>query len=195
MNAFTYYILAINAAGFLLAALGGRLRRRSRRKKNLDPLLVVAAICGGSVGTVLSILIFDRKAGKDNMTSRVIIYCVLVIQIVLLLIGRGGLSEHINLKFWEFFAAHRFLSLYLFIINAAAFVAFAIDKRAAVMDLWRIPIAALLGLSFAGGTIGALAGMYIFHHKTQKTYFTVGEPLILIMQLVLLFYMMNLPVK
>ena len=51
---------------------------------------------------------------------------------------------------------------------------------------------ALLGLAFIGGSVGALIGMYGFHHKTKKAYFTVGVPLILLMQVVVLFYVMNM---
>ena len=34
--------------------------------------------------------------------------------------------------------------------------------------------------------------MYAFRHKTKKDYFTVGLPLIMVMQVVVVFYMMNL---
>ena len=52
----------------------------------------------------------------------------------------------------------------------------------------------LLALAFAGGSIGSLIAMYAFHHKTKKDYFTVGVPLILIMQIVVVFYIMNIKV-
>ena len=47
-------------------------------------------------------------------------------------------------------------------------------------------------VAFIGGSVGALIGMYGFHHKTKKAYFTVGVPLILLMQVVVLFYVMNM---
>ena len=34
--------------------------------------------------------------------------------------------------------------------------------------------------------------MYLFHHKTKKDYFAVGVPLIIVMQVVVIFYLMNL---
>ncbi|ERH31911.1 hypothetical protein HMPREF9244_00350 [Alloscardovia omnicolens F0580] len=52
-------------------------------------------------------------------------------------------------------------------------------------------IVTLLGLAYFGGALGALLGMYIFRHKTQKNYFYIGVPLMLIMQLVILWYAMN----
>ena len=43
----------------------------------------------------------------------------------------------------------------------------------------------LLTLAVIGGAVGALAGMFLFHHKTRKPRFRIGIPLILIVQLVL----------
>ena len=56
----------------------------------------------------------------------------------------------------------------------------------------RIRILTLLGLSFIGGSVGGLIAMYAFRHKTKKDYFTVGLPLIMVMQVVVVFYLMNL---
>lgn len=71
------------------------------------------------------------------------------------------------------------------------FAAFAIDKIVAIERKPRIRIVTLLGLSFVGGSIGGIIAMYLHRHKTRKDYFTVGLPLIIVMQIVLLFYVMN----
>lgn len=60
--------------------------------------------------------------------------------------------------------------------------AFAIDKIAAIEGRSRIRIVTLLGLAFIGGSIGGLIAMYLFRHKIRKDYFTVGIPLIMVMQ-------------
>ena len=78
------------------------------------------------------------------------------------------------------------------IINFVSFAAFAVDKINACEGRSRIRIITLLGIAFAGGSIGAILGMYIFRHKTRVDYFTVGVPLIMIMQAVVIFYLMNL---
>ena len=75
------------------------------------------------------------------------------------------------------------LAGYLVIINAAALVMMAEDKRRAKRHQWRVPEAALFGAALLGGSAGAWAGMYLFHHKTKHWYFVVGMPLILAAQL------------
>lgn len=73
--------------------------------------------------------------------------------------------------------------LYLLIINALAFLLMLADKRMAQKNLWRIPESTLLTAAAFGGSIGALAGMYTFRHKTKHLKFTLGVPLILIVQI------------
>ena len=78
------------------------------------------------------------------------------------------------------------LTIYLLLVNAAAFLAFGEDKRRAKGREWRIPEATLMGLAAAGGSLGALAGMRFFHHKTRHRKFTAGVPALLIAQIALL---------
>ena len=49
---------------------------------------------------------------------------------------------------------------------------------------WRISEKALLGLAVLGGSIGALLGMKVFHHKTRKAKFFVGVPVILVTEVI-----------
>ena len=58
-----------------------------------------------------------------------------------------------------------------------------IDKRRAKRDAWRIRERTLFLLALFGGSLGAIAGMWIFHHKTRHWYFVIGMPAILILQL------------
>ena len=78
------------------------------------------------------------------------------------------------------------LTIYLLLVNAVAFLAFGEDKRRAKKREWRIPEATLMGLAAAGGSLGALAGMRFFHHKTRHRKFTAGVPALLIAQIALL---------
>ena len=58
------------------------------------------------------------------------------------------------------------------------------DKLRAKQRAFRIPEATLFGIALIGGSIGCIAGMYIFHHKTRHWYFVYGMPLILILQII-----------
>ena len=77
--------------------------------------------------------------------------------------------------------------LYLLIINAIGFVLMLGDKRMAQKKLWRIPEATLMSVAVLGGSIGSLAGMYTFRHKTRHLKFTLGMPAILAVQVALVF--------
>lgn len=77
--------------------------------------------------------------------------------------------------------------IYLAVINVITFIMFGADKaRAAKGGRWRISEAALILAALLGGSIGALAGMRIFHHKTKHRKFTIGIPVILALQIILM---------
>ena len=191
MDLFEKYLIIINVVGFILYLIN-MLLYRFTEEANVDKLLTFFSLAGGSLGILLAIVIFDRKAVKDNMMSRVFIICVFIIQVIGLLFLNGVHGEKITLAFWDFFGKYKILIAYGVIINFASFALFAIDKINACEGRSRIRIITLLGIAFAGGTIGALLGMYLLRHKTKVDYFTVGIPLIMIMQVVVVFYLMNL---
>ena len=191
MNTIEKYLIAINIIGFLMYFINFLLYKYTKTA-NIDALLTLPALAGGSVGIFAFIVLFDRKSVKDNMMSRVFIICVLIIQIIAMLFIKGFHGEEINIAFWEFFGRNKILMIYLGIINVITFLAFAIDKLHAIKGKRRIRIITLLGLAFVGGSAGALLGMYTLRHKTKVYYFTVGVPLIMIMQAVVVFFVMNI---
>ena len=73
--------------------------------------------------------------------------------------------------------------LYLAAINIVAFFLYGIDKWKARHDKWRITEARLLSVALLGGSVGALLGMKVWHHKTQHPKFRIGLPLILCLHL------------
>ena len=85
----------------------------------------------------------------------------------------------------------KYLLIYLLIINAAAFLLMRIDKQKARKNRWRIPESTLMLSAALGGSIGALAGMYTFRHKTKHLKFTLGIPAILVTQLLLAGYLVH----
>ena len=59
------------------------------------------------------------------------------------------------------------LLYYLIVINIVTFLVYGIDKWKAKQGSWRISEATLLILAVIGGSIGALLGMQVWHHKTM----------------------------
>lgn len=84
------------------------------------------------------------------------------------------------------------LLIYLVFINLCGFFIMFIDKSRAVHKEWRIPEKTLIGISVMGGSIGMLLGMNVFRHKTKHLKFTIGVPLILIMQIIAAIYLIQL---
>lgn len=191
LSYFDYYLVIINILGFILFAVNTWLYSNTQSGQ-IDILLTVVALLGGSLGIVLSILIIERKAVKENMMSRVFVICVLIIQVIAFLMLKGVHRENITFAFWEFFDKYKVLIIYLLVINIVTLIFFGIDKINAISHKSRIRIVTLLGLAFAGGSIGGLIAMYAFRHKTKQDYFSVGIPMIIVMQLVVVFFLMNL---
>lgn len=77
------------------------------------------------------------------------------------------------------------LFIYLAIINAISFLLMLVDKYKAKKNLWRIPERTLMGFAAIGGSLGALAGMYLVRHKTKHLKFTVGIPVILFLHVLI----------
>ena len=76
----------------------------------------------------------------------------------------------------------------LIVINVLTFVIYGIDKWKAKQGSWRISEATLLTLAVLGGSIGALLGMHVWHHKTMHKKFKYGLPLILLAQIALIYF-------
>ena len=97
----------------------------------------------------------------------------------------------------------RYFFIYLGIINVIAFGLFAVDKKRAVHNgeiekakrrrkpeparamKRRIPERTLFVTAALGGSIGAMAGMWLLRHKTRHWYFVYGMPAILLLQLLI----------
>ena len=82
------------------------------------------------------------------------------------------------------------LGIWLVLINLVTFLVFGLDKwkaRRKVRNevVRRVPEKTLFLLSILGGSIGALLGMRVFHHKTLHRSFRYGIPAILILQILI----------
>ncbi len=78
----------------------------------------------------------------------------------------------------------RYLVCYLLFINLLALMLMGVDKHRAKRHRWRIPERTLLLTAVLGGSIGGIAGMLLFRHKTKHAKFYIGLPVILGVQIV-----------
>ena len=81
------------------------------------------------------------------------------------------------------------LYIYVIIINVVTFFIDGLDKsKGKSRTVAHTGSAGLIFLAVIGGSVGALAGMKVFHHKTRKPKFKTGVPVILIIQLIIYFW-------
>ena len=75
------------------------------------------------------------------------------------------------------------LCIYLLIINLVAVIMMGWDKRRSKVEgARRIPERRFFLVAVLGGSLGAVWGMFHFHHKTRHWYFRYGLPAILLLQ-------------
>ena len=80
---------------------------------------------------------------------------------------------------------------YLLAVNVATLFLYGIDKYKAKKGKWRISEATLLLIAVIGGSIGAWAGMRLWHHKTMHKKFKYGIPVIIILQVAIAVYLLT----
>lgn len=194
MDRIIIYLTAINILGAVLDGATAARRRRVSRAW-LSVLLGIIAAAGGAPGMIIAFALCDRTATKANMMLRVFTVCVCIVELaVALTIKLAPTGDHgtWSFAFWGAFTEHRWFMYYIAAVSIVTFIMFGFDKYRAIKGGWRIPIAALLGMAFAGGSVGALLGMVAFRHKIRKNYFYVGVPMIIVMQMVLMMCAVNL---
>lgn len=184
------YLGIINVIGFIFYCINILLYKYTHKRK-IDTLLTITSFLGGSLGIIIAILLFDRENSKDNMTSRIFAICTFVIQLIVFIMFKSNNGEKITFAIWKLFDKYKILLVYLIIINLTTFTIFSLDKIKAISGKWRYKIVTLLGLCFIGGSIGGLLSMYIFRHKTNVNYFKWGIPMIIVMQIVISIFLVN----
>ena len=71
----------------------------------------------------------------------------------------------------------------LIVWNIIVFALYGIDKYNAIHKKWRISEKTLLLTAFFMGGVGAFLGMQFFRHKTKHLKFTVGVPIMMLVNL------------
>lgn len=81
--------------------------------------------------------------------------------------------------------------IYFIMINLISFFIYALDKKKSQNSSWRISEKTLLFLALIGGSLGALLAMRTFRHKTKHKLFTIGVPLMLILNCLVFILIFN----
>jgi len=83
------------------------------------------------------------------------------------------------------------LVMYFFIINLFAIFLMKYDKVKAINNQYRVSEKTLFLIALILGGIGIYIGMYLFRHKTKHVKFTVGIPLIIILNILTIYYLIS----
>ncbi|MCX6084856.1 MAG: DUF1294 domain-containing protein [Caldiserica bacterium] len=86
----------------------------------------------------------------------------------------------------RWFPALDWMQSWLATVTVVTFLTYGYDKLIAGTGATRVPERVLLALAVAGGTVGALLGMRVFHHKTSKEGFLERLGLIIAVQVVIM---------
>lgn len=79
------------------------------------------------------------------------------------------------------------LFIYLIAISIVAIAITIYDKLRAIGRHWRVKESTLLIISVLGGSVAMYITMQIIRHKTRHIKFMLGIPIIIIVQLLILF--------
>lgn len=88
------------------------------------------------------------------------------------------------------------LIIFFLVLNLLAFFVMLFDKiRSRKRENERISEGVMFFMAAAFGSLGVLAGMFAFHHKTRKWYFLVGIPLLIVQNIAFLYWVYQLLMK
>ena len=189
LSIFQWYCIGINVIAFLVFTIDFLIYKSGGDGLKPAFLADVVTIIGGALGTCIAFLIWDRKINKTNITWRVYVVSLFIIQFVIFLVICGPKSAVFKDYFINLYHDYIIVIWYLIVINVITFCTFAIDKIKAIKGKWRIREIVLLGLAFIGGSLGGLSAMYVCRHKIKSPQFKIGIPMIILAQVVIVAYL------
>lgn len=78
--------------------------------------------------------------------------------------------------------------IYIILINSIGFLIMLIDKNKAKKGGYRISEKTIFIIAILLGACGVYIGMYKFRHKTKHKLFTVGIPVVIIINILSVYY-------
>lgn len=188
LDNFQYYLIIINIVAFMISTIDSKIYSHRGKGIKIQALCKLVTALGGALGAVIAGVLWGSSCNKQNAKALIHSIIWLTIQVVFLLALYGPYNEEIMLWVENFYSEYNLFCIYLILINIVTFFLFALDKVKAMMGLYRIREAVLLGLSLLGGSVGGLLAMDVCHHKVKTTYFLIGLPVMLITQIIVILY-------
>ena len=219
-NILCRYLICINIFSFFLFAFDLARHTKTGKTVKPVWLFMFVTIVGGALGVNLYFLVFFPRLKRNNAKYnvyhdakdyysywRIFAFVMLLLDVFLLMMARDvGILSLPYFEFPKFLTLpfslitqklsslnlqHKWLPVWLVIINAVTFITYGIDKKKAISGEYRIPEKRLYFLAIIGGSIGALLAMRVFHHKTQKQSFNSGIPLCLLLNVISIIYIIH----
>lgn len=81
------------------------------------------------------------------------------------------------------------LTLYVAAMSVLGAALMGWDKFRARTGGWRVPEKTLFGVALLGGGLGIWAGMRLFRHKTRHPQFSLGVPIIVVLQAAAVYFL------
>jgi len=84
------------------------------------------------------------------------------------------------------------VTIFFLAVNLIAFIVMYVDKvKARIGSENRIPEGVLFFMAVFFGSLGVYLGMFALRHKTQRWYFIIGMPLLMMENLAFLYFVFN----
>jgi len=80
-------------------------------------------------------------------------------------------------------------------LNILGFLMTSFDKHQAKSGRWRVPEKRFFILGLLGGATGILIGMKVVRHKTKHSLFTIGMPLLVVVNLIFYYVIVDKEVQ
>lgn len=77
---------------------------------------------------------------------------------------------------------------YIVIVNIIGLILMYLDKQRAIKRKYRISESMLFFVAIIGGALAMFFAMHLFHHKTKKVLFSIGFPVLAIIQITIFLY-------
>lgn len=84
-----------------------------------------------------------------------------------------------------------YFALFILLMNIIGFIVMYVDKNKAKKGSYRISEKAIFTIALLFGAIGVYAGMYKFRHKTQHKTFTIGIPVLIVINVFAMYYILS----